>query len=786
MYAPSSVAQAAIPNPDQITQTLARIQPDAALQQYATMHKNDPYIMSLAVAEFNRRQALRAQPVQGQQPTVVNQDLAAMAPAPMPVPRQMPPQQIAQQQRLPEQQGIGALPARNIENMADGGIAGYADDEGPGYADRGAVEDSSMDIFNKAIQMEGVTDPAQVAFAKAVFDQESRNNVGSKTSHKGAVGGMQVMPGTFNDNADKGMRIDNPLDNARVGIRYAIKGLKAADGDPKLAAVHYYSGPGGMNTVARGGDVPGPLNKETGKRDPSALEYAAQLATRLVPIGEAQAETRTAPAAAAPATAPAEGGGGAAFGMYPSAARGAKATPASEARITEQARQAMLGVGELPYDILGMPMDVGHQIRKVLGSKVPNENIIGTSAYLKKKATEAGIREADVKDPSLQKWRTAGEVAAAIPAPGRAPTGLARLAPAAEAAKVAKAAEAGVEADVAGIAALSPVQEAAQATRVAKQAAAQKQAAPQVGARPPDPAAVSEAEAYAKAEQEQLAAQQVPKSPAEAWAAQQQQDLAAIRPTVNPAAAAVPARGAPLEVAPLSETAQINRLAPREGGVQVSPAAASQPVAENAARAITDLFTASAPNAGMSIADQYAEYGRGRQFAENAAIPPEVKKEAVEAAKEEIPKSERKGFGYEDLMMFGLQLLASKSPYFGQAVGEAGVGAIGAKMAREKGETERIKEQSMADYYKEHGAYLKSEAARKAEEDKPLAQARKEIAAELLKLQSNTMYQTALPEEKQAMERKARQAIMGQYPELAGTLGGTGGADFRVLGSRPS
>jgi hypothetical protein len=207
----------------------------------------------------------------------------------------------------------------------------------------------------------------------------------------------------------------------------------------------------------------------------------------------------------------------------------------------------------------------------------------------------------------------------------------------------------------------------------------------------------------------------------------------------------------------MSEIAQAGRA-------QVNPAVASQ--AENARSAIGDSFASTGAPWNKQIID--------RDFADKAAIPPEVKKEAVAAAKEEIPKSERKGFGYEDLMMFGLQLLASKSPHFGQAVGEAGVGAIGAKMAREKGETERIKEGAMADYYKEHGAYLKSEAARKAEEDKPLAQARKEIAAELLKLQSNTVYQMAPPAERQAMERSARQAIMGQYPELAGMLGGAG------------
>ena len=101
-------------NVNQITSTLAKL-PDQALQQYATMHKNDPYIVSLAVAESNRRRELRTSG-QGQmggmpQTKVVDQDIAQMAPAP-----------------LPEQSGIGALPAPNMQRMADGGIAGY--DEG--------------------------------------------------------------------------------------------------------------------------------------------------------------------------------------------------------------------------------------------------------------------------------------------------------------------------------------------------------------------------------------------------------------------------------------------------------------------------------------------------------------------------------------------------------------------------------------------------------------------------------------------------------------------------------
>jgi hypothetical protein len=96
-------------NIEQITSTLAKL-PDQALQRYATMHKDDPYIMSLAVSESKRRKEMRAagQSQSGQpQPKVVDQAISDMAP--------------------PEQQGIGSLPAAAQMNFADGGITGYAD-----------------------------------------------------------------------------------------------------------------------------------------------------------------------------------------------------------------------------------------------------------------------------------------------------------------------------------------------------------------------------------------------------------------------------------------------------------------------------------------------------------------------------------------------------------------------------------------------------------------------------------------------------------------------------------
>jgi hypothetical protein len=95
---------------NKITSTLAKL-PDQQLQQYAQMHKNDPYIMALAMSESNRRKEMRAagQGAAQEQPKVVDQMVAEMAP-----------------QQLPEDMGIGQLPAGEM-NFAGGGIVAFAD-----------------------------------------------------------------------------------------------------------------------------------------------------------------------------------------------------------------------------------------------------------------------------------------------------------------------------------------------------------------------------------------------------------------------------------------------------------------------------------------------------------------------------------------------------------------------------------------------------------------------------------------------------------------------------------
>jgi hypothetical protein len=64
--------------------------PDPALQQFAQMHKQDPYMVSLALSESNRRKALRTAS-QGQagaapQPKVVDAAIQGMRPTPVAAP----------------------------------------------------------------------------------------------------------------------------------------------------------------------------------------------------------------------------------------------------------------------------------------------------------------------------------------------------------------------------------------------------------------------------------------------------------------------------------------------------------------------------------------------------------------------------------------------------------------------------------------------------------------------------------------------------------------------------
>lgn len=254
-------------NAQQITSRLAEMS-DAQLAQYARMHQNDPYILPLAASESKRRQQLRQSAMlkqQGPQPTVAESDLAEM-----------------EAQALPEDRGIGVLPAQNIQGMADGGIAGYAEG-GKAEEDRSAYRQYAI---NKALQM-GL-DPR---FVDAIFNIESgyKSKAKSKT---GPVGIGQLTKRTAEQFGLSPEERKDPYKNMDASMslmQYLFKKYK----DPAKVAIAYNQGEGVLNEHLRenkGQLVPEKLHENVrtaNKQEP--VNYLKKL-TKYIPISEAAAE----------------------------------------------------------------------------------------------------------------------------------------------------------------------------------------------------------------------------------------------------------------------------------------------------------------------------------------------------------------------------------------------------------------------------------------------------------------------------------------------------------------
>jgi len=137
-----------------------------------------------------------------------------------------------------------------------------------------APKASPLDV---ALAAENV-DPKLADIARSVYTQESGGGKNTKTSNADAVGGMQIRPGTFSEVADKGWNINDPVQNARAGVRYLAKLYDQAGGDPALTAAGYYGGPGGLEKARKGVAVSDPRNPNA----PTTLEYGKQVAGRVL------------------------------------------------------------------------------------------------------------------------------------------------------------------------------------------------------------------------------------------------------------------------------------------------------------------------------------------------------------------------------------------------------------------------------------------------------------------------------------------------------------------------
>ena len=127
-----------------------------------------------------------------------------------------------------------------------------------------------------AIADEGVS-PQVADIARSIYQQESSSGKNTTTSNAGAVGGMQIIPATFNRMADKGWSIDNPEHNARAGVRYIAMLNDKAGGDPALTAAGYYGGEGAISKAKQGIAVSDPKNPNA----PNTLQYGQQVASRI-------------------------------------------------------------------------------------------------------------------------------------------------------------------------------------------------------------------------------------------------------------------------------------------------------------------------------------------------------------------------------------------------------------------------------------------------------------------------------------------------------------------------
>lgn len=212
-------------NVDQITTRLSMMD-DKALETFATMHKNDPYLFPLAYSESTRRQhtrmAKRAQQAMPQ-PKVTDAAIAQMRPAPEPDMSQM------------AAAGIPQLAARNIETLADGGIAGFAEgSKKPIFNVDKYLEDPRVQRFLDYINMyEGSPQPNQMVGYYQFDDLSQHPNKRVKFNKRGdkstAAGAYQLINRTWQDQAKKQGLTDFSLENQKRAAVGVLKETGALD-----------------------------------------------------------------------------------------------------------------------------------------------------------------------------------------------------------------------------------------------------------------------------------------------------------------------------------------------------------------------------------------------------------------------------------------------------------------------------------------------------------------------------------------------------------------------------
>ena len=634
---------------NQITTTL-RGMGDRALQQYAMMNKGDPYILSLAVSESNQRKKLRSAAQarnMAPQPKIADAAIAGMSEAPSF--DAMGNVTGMASGGLPEDQGIARIPAPNMQRMADGGIAGYGDEEGmatggmggmfnfaqqsepvvrmsgggvPGYKN-GVALPADLDAFiDEQAKLNGIP-PATL---RAVIQAESSGNVGAQSKTSSAQGLMQIINDTFKRGGGDPSKRKDPFENVRVGAKVlgddaaALRKQLNRDVSPEeLYATHVLGRGTGSRllqadpnmTMAQVLKAADPKNADNiissnsklfGNGKKTVGEVMQSFSTKMasaMPVGTAQAGEPPRPAAPDLAS------------QIPG-----QRTPAPASTYD----QTNSYFGKLA-DTMGIPQEYQRNIANTVNAMSGFTSPISTA----NRAVGTASRALEATPEMIANAQRAKQIA--------------------ETERLLPPAKAGLEA----------LDEASQATRAAAEATRR--------------------------------ARGVAQDVDAAKAAEQSVDAA-------------------------NMTSKIARSTEEAVAAGPNARALDSAKAANAAKALSTTQLAeeklrgepSVPQLGM-VPVRADEFGTVEEPA-TAPKPSDV----IAAAKEVTPAKDRKGFDGEDWLMLGLNLMANKSPKFLTALGEAGIQTLTAKKERDKLATDLEYKDIMKKYYGSLGEKAGAEA----------------------------------------------------------------------------
>jgi hypothetical protein len=197
-----------------ILSTLRQL-PDPQLQQFAAMHKNDPFLLPLAIQEDTARKQMRmaaqARATGAEQPKVVDQAVASIGQMPMPqmpmpqggpmpqgrpMPPQggpMPPQRGPQINMPPQDPRLAGLPTlkTGMATMADGGIAGYPDEEEIGMAEGGVARYNGQDESRVRQDVQFARDQESIRMLLAELQKEQAKAAQGDQRAQGDVEAIQ-------------------------------------------------------------------------------------------------------------------------------------------------------------------------------------------------------------------------------------------------------------------------------------------------------------------------------------------------------------------------------------------------------------------------------------------------------------------------------------------------------------------------------------------------------------------------------------------------------------------